>query len=82
MDESHAQPVAGAMFAVNMLVGTAAGGTFTFSEFREDLEAAGFTEVQLLRQDEVMNSLVRAKKRPRTRGAPTPDQIHQNRQYR
>ena len=68
MDESHTRPVAGALFAVNMLVGTAGGGTFTFSEFREDLEAAGFTDVKLLRQDEAMNSLVRAEKRTRPAG--------------
>jgi precorrin-6B methylase 2 len=62
MDASRTQPPAGALFAVNMLVGTEGGGTFTFDEFREDLESAGFGEVELLYHDPGMNSLVRARK--------------------
>jgi len=58
MDESHTAPAGGALFAINMLVGTESGGTFTFSEFREDLERAGFTNVKLLRSDEWMNSII------------------------
>ena len=65
MDESRTSPVTGALFAINMLVATEAGGTFTFDELRQDLEAAGFTDVALLRRDEGMNSVVRAKKSPR-----------------
>ena len=42
MEEDRTRPVAGALFAVNMLVATEGGGTFTFAELREDLEAAGF----------------------------------------
>jgi len=60
MDESHTSPETGALFAVNMLVGTEAGGTYTFDEFREDLTHAGFTEVKLLHKGEYMNSLIRA----------------------
>ena len=41
-----------------------AGGTFTFDELREDLEATGFTEVAVLRRDEGMDSVVRARKSP------------------
>ena len=63
MDESRTCPEAGAMFAVNMLVGTEAGGTYTFDEFREDLADAGFAEVTLIHRDEFMNSLIRATKR-------------------
>jgi hypothetical protein len=62
MDESRTQPPAGAMFAVNMLVGTQSGGTFTFAELRDDLRAAGFADVTLVRRDEWMNSVVRAVK--------------------
>ena len=58
MEADRTQPVAGALFAVNMLAATEGGGTFTFAELREDLEAAGFTEVALLRQDAAMNSIV------------------------
>jgi len=63
MDESRTYPGAGAMFAVNMLVVTEAGGTYTFGEFREDLANAGFAEVILIHRDEFMNSLIRAIKR-------------------
>lgn len=62
MDESRTQPIAGALFAVNMLVATEGGGTFTFTELREDLEAAGFTRAVILRQDQAMNSVVGAMK--------------------
>jgi predicted O-methyltransferase YrrM len=62
MDPSRTQPEAGAMFAVNMLVATEGGGTYTFEEYRSDLEDAGFGDVALLRQDEFMNSLIRATK--------------------
>ncbi len=62
MEEDRTHPVAGALFAVNMLVATEGGGTFTFAELREDLEAAGFTEVASVRQDEAMNAIVVAKK--------------------
>jgi hypothetical protein len=62
MEEDRTHPVAGALFAVNMLVATEGGGTFTFAELREDLVAAGFSEVALARQDEAMNAIVLAKK--------------------
>ena len=62
MDDSRTFPPYGALCAVNMLVATEAGGTFTFDELREDLEAAGFLDVAVLRRDEGMNSVVRGKK--------------------
>ena len=62
MEEDRTRPVAGALFAVNMLVATEGGGTFTLAELREDLVAAGFVEVAQVRQDEAMNSVVVAKK--------------------
>ena len=62
MDASKTRPLAGVLFAVNMLVGTEGGGTFTFAEFEEDLQEAGFTAVQLVYQGEAMDSLVRATK--------------------
>lgn len=52
----------GALFAVNMLVGTEGGGTYTFDEFQEDLLRAGFMKVTLIHKDEAMNSLIRAEK--------------------
>jgi SAM-dependent methyltransferase len=42
MDRSRTAPLLGAMFAVNMLVHTPKGGTYTFAELKEDLVAAGF----------------------------------------
>ncbi len=62
MEEDRTRPVAGALFAVNMLVATEGGGTFTVAELREDLEAAGFAEVVLACGDEAMNAIVVAKK--------------------
>jgi len=62
MDSSRTSPVAGAMFAVTMLVATEAGGTYAFKEFREDLKSAGFAKVKLFYCDQFMNSLIRATK--------------------
>ncbi|MHC5059504.1 MAG: methyltransferase [Planctomycetota bacterium] len=62
MDPSRTQPMAGAMFAVNMLVATEAGGTYTFQEYRADLAEVGFGKITLLQQDEFMNSLIHAAK--------------------
>jgi len=63
MDASHVHPAAGAMFAINMLVSTPLGGTYTFEELRDDLAASGFAEATLLRRGEGMDSIVRATKR-------------------
>ena len=63
MGKSRTAPASGALFAVNMLVGTDNGGTFTFAELQEDLKAAGFSGVKLLRRDDGMNTVVVARKR-------------------
>ena len=63
MDECRTKPASGAWFAVNMLVATEGGGTFTLGELREDLDAAGFGEARLLRRDAGMNSVVEARRR-------------------
>jgi predicted O-methyltransferase YrrM len=62
MEQNRTQPVAGALFAVNMLVATQGGGTFTFAELHEDLTAAGFAKASILRADDAMNSIVVAMK--------------------
>lgn len=62
MGEDRTQPVAGALFAVNMLVATEGGGTFTFAELRDDLESEGFVGVALARKDAAMNAVVVARK--------------------
>jgi SAM-dependent methyltransferase len=62
MEEGRTAPLAGALFALNMLTATTAGGTFTFEELQEDLEQAGFTGAGVQRRDEGMNSVVVARK--------------------
>jgi SAM-dependent methyltransferase len=64
MEEDRTRPVAGALFAVNMLAATNGGGTFTFAELREDLQTEGFVQVVVARQDEAMNSVVAARRGP------------------
>jgi precorrin-6B methylase 2 len=62
MDPSHTSPAGGALFAINMLVSTEGGGTYSFEEYRHDLCAAGFEQIELVYHDEHMNSLIKAKK--------------------
>jgi SAM-dependent methyltransferase len=62
MEPNHVAPLEGALFAINMLVATASGGTFTLDEFRADLQASGFTDVELLIEDAWMNSVVAARR--------------------
>lgn len=62
MDPSRTDPQYGALFAINMLVNTETGGTFTFAELSEDLRAAGFVDPVLQIEDEAMNSVVMATK--------------------
>lgn len=60
MKDDRTRPREGALFAVNMLVGTEGGGTYTFEEIRSWLEASGFSGVRLLREGERMDGLVDA----------------------
>jgi trans-aconitate methyltransferase len=62
MEPCRTRPRDGAMFAINMLVNTESGGTFTFEEFAEDLQAAGFVNPRLAYGGETMNSVVMADK--------------------
>jgi predicted O-methyltransferase YrrM len=62
LDAARTSPRFGALFAVNMLVHTPAGDTFTFEELAEDLQSAGFTDAALLNGDEEMNAVVQAMK--------------------
>ncbi len=62
MEESHTSPPDGAMFAINMLVNTPGGGTYTFSELSEDLIASGFYNPKLLCRGEFMDSVIEAMK--------------------
>ena len=60
MEADRTRPRAGALFAVNMLVGTEHGGTYTLDELRASLAAAGFEAVRVLRTGERMDTLVEA----------------------
>jgi hypothetical protein len=62
MEEDRINPIAGALFAVNMLVHTNSGGTFTFNEIREDLLAAGFEKPTYKVRSNEMNGIVCAVK--------------------
>jgi SAM-dependent methyltransferase len=62
MDPDRTSPPQGTLFAINMLVNTKGGDTYTFDEIRNALETSGFGEVKLVRKGERMDSLVEAKK--------------------
>lgn len=62
MDPDRTSPPQGTLFAINMLVNTKGGDTYTFAEIRHSLEAAGFREVKLVRKGERMDCLVEAQK--------------------
>jgi ubiquinone/menaquinone biosynthesis C-methylase UbiE/predicted transcriptional regulator len=62
MNESRTKPPAGAVFALNMLVNTRGGDTYTFREVKEALEKAGFRDIRLLRTGEKMDCLVEGRK--------------------
>ena len=60
MQPDRTHPRAGALFAINMLVGTAGGGTYTFDEIAGGLMRAGFERVRLVQAGERMDALVEA----------------------
>jgi predicted O-methyltransferase YrrM len=60
MEPDRTRPKEGALFAVNMLVSTAGGRTYTYEEIKACLEQAGFIKVRLLQKGEHMEGLVEA----------------------
>ncbi len=60
MDPGRTKPRDGAIFAINMLVGTSGGGCYTYKEIEEGLSQAGFTRIRLLRNGEHMDAVVEA----------------------
>ena len=60
MEPNRINPEAGAIFAVNMLVNTEGGSTYTFDEIRTWITAAGFTKVRLLQTGCHMDALIEA----------------------
>jgi len=59
MNSDRTVPSSGAMFAINMLVNTEGGNSYTYEEIRDGLKEAGFERVKLLLESE-MSSLVEA----------------------
>ena len=57
MSPDRTQPLDGALFAVNMLVGTSGGSTYTYDEIAAGLSSAGFCGIRQL-QSKGMFSLV------------------------
>lgn len=62
MSPDRTYPRDGAVFAINMLVGTSGGGTYTYEEIETVLSQAGFNRIRLLRQGEHMDAVVEAYK--------------------
>jgi predicted O-methyltransferase YrrM len=60
MEPDRTEPKDGAIFAVNMLVNTEGGSTYTYEEIRSWLEEAGFVNVRYLKAGERMDALVEA----------------------
>jgi SAM-dependent methyltransferase len=58
MSPDHTRPIEGALFAVNMLIMTPGGRTYSFEEIKASLESAGFTKINLIQPDEQMNGLI------------------------
>ncbi len=62
MDSSRTTPGSGTLFAINMLVNTPAGDTYTFDEISATLRDAGFVNIELLRGGGGQDDLVKAEK--------------------
>jgi ubiquinone/menaquinone biosynthesis C-methylase UbiE len=60
MSPDRTWPRDGAIFAINMLVGTSGGGTYTYEEIETGLRQAGFEQIRLLKQGEHMDAVVEA----------------------
>ncbi len=60
MEEDRTAPVPGTLFAINMLVNTRGGNTYTFREIKNELKLAGFKDTKLIRTGDRMDGLVEA----------------------
>ena len=60
MAPDHVHPRNGAIFAINMLVGTQGGGTYTYDEITSELNRAGFVDIRMMFEGEQMDSVVEA----------------------
>ncbi len=62
MDKTRTSPGGGAIFAINMLVSTPSGSTYTFDEVASDLISAGFKNPEMINSGENMDCIVQADK--------------------
>lgn len=62
MDEDRRSPLTGALFALNMLVATDSGDTYTESEVRKWMEESGFCDI--LRKDTVSGTTIMIGRKP------------------
>jgi len=62
MDATRTFPPGGAVFAVNMLVATRAGNTYTKEEVRADLASAGFVNIRLVLDGTNMDQVIEGQK--------------------
>jgi predicted O-methyltransferase YrrM len=60
MEPNRTLPPSGAIFAVNMLLATAGGNTYTFEEIQAGLVQAGFDHVNLIQKGNRMDGLIEA----------------------
>lgn len=58
MEPDRTSPRDGALFAVNMLLSTSGGNTYTYGEIKTGLTQAGFVNIRLLQKGAHMDSLV------------------------
>jgi SAM-dependent methyltransferase len=61
MNNDRTQPTSGAVFAINMLVGTEAGDCFTEQEVKEMLTAAGFENISRIEFDSGLSQMTAQK---------------------
>jgi len=60
MEPDRTHPEEGAVFAVNMLVSTSGGRTYTYNEIKAGLAQVGFVGIRLIQKGEHMDGLVEA----------------------
>ncbi|MBP1625290.1 MAG: SAM-dependent methyltransferase [Acidobacteria bacterium] len=60
MEPDRTRPRDGAIFAINMLVGTSGGGCYTYQEIEESLVQAGFKDIRLIHRGEHMDPVIEA----------------------
>jgi SAM-dependent methyltransferase len=61
MNNDRTQPTSGAIFAINMLVGTEAGDCFTDQEVTEMLKTAGFTNISRIEFESGLSQVIAQK---------------------